>query len=167
MAKILFVDDEKCTGCRLCEMYCSLTKSKTCNPARSRIRVIKREEQAISVPVLCQHCHDAPCMMVCPVNAITRDESTLMVALDNDVCIGCHTCLVACPFGALSIDPVEGSVIKCDQCGGDPICAKVCSTGAIEYMEADRFGLMRRRQGLEKLASLKLTDVVGGENQDA
>ncbi len=162
MAKILFVDDKKCSGCRLCEMYCSLTKSGTCNPEKSRVRVIKWEEKGINVPVLCQHCHEAPCLIACPVKAITRDEANLTVVLDSDVCIGCHTCLAVCPFGALSIEPTDGSVIKCDQCGGDPICAKICPSRAIEYIEADRLGLMRKRQGLEELARLRLADISGG-----
>lgn len=152
MQKTLVIDFEKCSGCRLCEMWCSITKTKTCSPARSRIRVLKWEREGISIPVICQHCQEPLCALVCPVNAISRDEETGMVKLDTRLCFGCKRCIMACPFGALTIDPLTSEVFKCDLCDGEPVCAQVCPTQAIQYLKADRVGLGRKRQGLEKLA---------------
>ncbi len=74
-----------------------------------------------------------------------------MVNMDTDLCIGCKRCMMVCPFGAPAIDPITGEVFKCDLCGGDPVCARVCPTEAIQYLKADRIGLIKKRQGMEKL----------------
>ena len=64
--KILKIDYEKCTGCRLCELVCAVKHDRVSNPIRSRIRVIKWESEGIYVPVSCQQCEDAPCVLGCP-----------------------------------------------------------------------------------------------------
>lgn len=154
MQKILLIDAQKCTGCRMCEMYCSFKKTRTFNPTRSRVSVVKWEEHGINIPSMCQHCEDPLCLMVCPTGAITRDSETGIVKTNADICIGCKMCLVVCPFGGPCIDPIESKVIKCDLCDGDPTCAKVCPTGAIKWVKADRAGLIRKREGMEKLIGL-------------
>ena len=165
MRNILFIDPEKCTGCRICEVHCSFAKTETCNPARSRIRVIKREEAGINVPVTCQQCEKAPCLLVCPVLAVEKEPESGMVTIAPDICIGCMRCIMVCPFGAISIDPVEHKVIKCDLCGGEPVCAQMCPTEAISFLRADRVALRKKREGMEKLISLmRLTQArtIGG-----
>ena len=151
MRKILFVDHNKCTGCELCALHCSFTKTETFNRAKSRVNVIRWEEEGICVPSMCVHCSDPPCVLVCPVNALSKNEETGSVDLDTDLCIGCKRCMMVCPFGAPAVDPVTGDVFKCDLCGGDPVCAQVCPTEAIQYLKADRIGLIKKRQGMEKL----------------
>ncbi|MFC2019595.1 4Fe-4S dicluster domain-containing protein [Chloroflexota bacterium] len=166
MSKILFIDFEKCTGCRICEMYCSFTKTKTCNPARSRVRVIKWEEEGINVPTVCQECEDAPCKMVCPVNAISRDQESGLVSIDQETCISCKMCLLVCPFGAISMDPVDGKVFKCDLCDGDPWCARTCPTEAIRYISADKASLAKKREGMEKVTNLMRAALAPGQGSD-
>jgi len=75
MGKVLAITPEKCTGCRLCELVCSVFHDGVSNPTRSRIKVVKWESEGIYVPMSCQQCQDAPCMIVCPVKAISRDET--------------------------------------------------------------------------------------------
>ena len=152
MQKVLVTDSEKCTGCRLCELWCSFNKTKTSSPARSRVRVIKWEKEAIIIPTMCQHCQDPPCMLACPVSAISKDEETGIVNLNTKLCIGCKQCIMICPFGAPAIDPVTNEIFICDLCGGEPVCAQVCPTQAIQYVKVDRVGLVKKRQGLEKVA---------------
>ena len=98
MAKVLKVDYQKCTGCRLCELVCSVSHHGISNPARSRIKVMKWETEGLYIPMSCQQCEDAPCMSACPVKAISRDETLGRVMVDYDVCIGCRTCVSVCPF---------------------------------------------------------------------
>jgi carbon-monoxide dehydrogenase iron sulfur subunit len=99
--KILKVDFEKCTGCRLCELVCAVKHHNVSNPARSRIRIIKWESEGIYVPMVCQQCEDAPCVAACPAKALSRNPETGRVELDYDKCIGCRTCVSVCPFGAI------------------------------------------------------------------
>jgi len=122
MAKVLVIDYEKCTGCRLCEQVCSVKHEGVVNPARSRIKVIKWES--------------APCQAICPVKAISRDESLNRAVVDYDTCIGCRMCVAICPFGAMTFDALAQKVIKCDFCDGDPLCAKFCDVKAIRYADA-------------------------------
>ena len=154
MTKMLIVDHSKCTGCRLCEVVCSVKKNGAANPARARITVIKWESICIETPMLCQQCETAPCVAVCPVGALTRDESIGRVTVDYDLCIGCKFCVAVCPFGAMGIDPVARKVIKCDLCDGDPTCAKFCETKALQYVDASTAGKTKMREAAQNLSDL-------------
>ncbi len=126
---------------------------------RSRRRVVTFPG-GVFIPLACLQCEDPICKMVCPVNAITKDEKTGAVITDQSKCIGCKLCMIACPFGAISIDPVTKEVIRCDLCGGDPQCVKFCPTGALEYVKADTYGITKRRASLEKVS--KAVSIVMG-----
>lgn len=135
MAKVLAIDYEKCTGCRTCEMACSIRHEGVSNPSRGRIKVIKWEEEGRYVPMTCQQCKSAPCQEICPVHAISRDESLNRVSVDYDKCIGCRMCVTVCPFGAMAFDTHNQRVRKCDLCDGDPQCVRFCDTHAVTYVE--------------------------------
>jgi len=152
VAKVLMVDYEKCTGCRLCEQVCSVKHEGVSNPARSRITVVKWEGEGLYVPMVCQQCESAPCQVICPVRAISRDDYRGLVEIDYDECIGCRMCIAVCPFGAMSFDVLGEKVIKCDLCGGDPVCIRFCETKAIQYVDVSKLTLMKQRAAAEKLS---------------
>ena len=135
--KILFTNENKCVGCRACELACSFYHYKENNPARALVRVVNLEDKLKDVPVVCRHCKKAPCMEVCPANAIQRDKNTGAVKINQEKCIGCRVCIAACPFSIIVVDPKTNNVTKCDLCDGDPRCAKVCPTKAIIYARTD------------------------------
>jgi Fe-S-cluster-containing hydrogenase component 2 len=128
------LDAELCTGCRACELACSFEKEGVFSPAKSRIHVVKIDEEGVDVPVGCEHCDDAPCITVCPVKALYRDGNDAVI-LDEARCIGCKQCVLACSFGAIQYDDVNGRYFKCDLCSGEPECIKWCFTGAISLKE--------------------------------
>lgn len=154
MKKSLFIDFEKCTGCRSCEMACSLKSEHMCNSELARIKVMKWEELGLDVPMVCHQCKNPPCEAVCPKAATHRDEQTDAMVIDYDRCIGCQLCMLACPFGAINVDPFDGKVTKCNLCGGDPICVKFCETEAIRYITPDKIDYMRRRTAAQKLSEI-------------
>ena len=154
MAKVLMIDYEKCTGCRLCEQACSVKHEGVSNPARSRIKVVKWEEEGLYVPMTCQQCESAPCQVVCPVKAISQSNHLGTVEVDYDKCIGCRICVTVCPFGAMSFDTLGEKVIKCDFCSGDPVCVKFCETQAIQYVDASKLSIAKQRTAAEKLSSI-------------
>jgi len=154
MNKMLIVDYSKCTGCRLCEIVCSIKKNGAVNPTRARITVIKWEPICVETPMLCQQCESAPCIAVCPAKALARDEDLNRVTIDYDLCIGCKFCVAACPFGAMGIDPVARKVIKCDLCDGDPTCVKFCETKALQYVDASTVNITKMREAAGKLSEL-------------
>jgi carbon-monoxide dehydrogenase iron sulfur subunit len=150
--KALVINYEKCTGCRLCELVCSVMHDGVSNPSRSRIKVIKWEAEGLYIPMSCQQCEDAPCMNVCPVKAISRDETLARVMVDYDVCIGCRACVSACPFGAMSFDVIDRKVIKCDLCDGDPQCVRFCDEKAVDYVDADQVSTLKKRGAAYRLS---------------
>ena len=151
MQKMILVDATKCTGCRTCELVCSLKNEGMVNPSLSRVQVSRFEDVVFEVPMLCQQCVDAPCVAVCPVKAPTRDEDTGIVTINYDKCIGCKMCVLACPFGAMSYNPTEKKVFKCDQCDGDPTCVKFCETEALQYVDAIALNTQKSRDKAQKL----------------
>ena len=152
--KVLVVDHEKCTGCRQCEMVCSVFHNGASNPSRSRIRVIKWESMGFYLPMTCQNCEKPFCVEVCPTKACHRDVENQRVIIDKDKCIGCKTCIIACPFGAPSYDHIERVSIKCDYCDGDPQCVSFCNPKAIYYVSGEMVSLSRRRDFSAKFYEL-------------
>jgi carbon-monoxide dehydrogenase iron sulfur subunit len=150
VGKVLILDYEKCTGCRECEMVCAIQHEGVSNPARSRIKVIKKEWEGIYIPVACQQCETAPCLNACPVKAISREKELNRVVVNQDKCIGCRTCVAVCPFGAMAYNSLTHQVMKCDFCDGDPQCVRFCETKAIRYTDASEQHLPKMIATAEK-----------------
>ena len=119
---ILLVDPEKCVGCRLCALACSLAKEGEFSLGKARIQTIWIPEIGMNVPMI------------------------------PGLCIGCKMCLMACPFGAVSIDPQTRAVVKCDLCDGDPECVKHCVYGALSFVPAGEAAYARRKKAAQTLA---------------
>ena len=152
MSKALYINYEKCTGCRLCELVCAVKHDGISNPTRSRIRVMKWEMEGLYIPMSCQQCQDAPCMNACPVKALSRDEELGRVVHDYDICIGCRTCVSVCPFGAMSFNAIDRKVIKCDLCEGDPQCVRFCDRKAVDFVSPDDVSIDKKREAAGRLS---------------
>ncbi len=144
--KVLAVDPQKCNGCKLCEIACSLFHEGEVDPARSRIHLLEWNIEGIFLPVLCQHCVDAPCKAACPKDAISWQDDWGRVVIDYDRCVSCQMCVAACPFGAIGFDKAREVVFKCDLCNGQPQCVNFCEPGALKFAYADRIPYPRIRQ---------------------
>lgn len=151
MDKALMVNHEKCTGCRLCELVCAVKHDGISNPTRSRIKVMKWEMEGLYIPMSCQQCQDAPCENGCPVGAISRNETLNRVEVDQEICIGCRTCVSVCPFGAMTFNAIDRKVIKCDLCDGDPQCVRFCDVKAVEYVPATDVSIVKKRDAALRL----------------
>jgi Fe-S-cluster-containing dehydrogenase component len=154
MEKILIIDQEKCTGCRNCELVCSVKHTGASNPTRTRINVIKWENEGFYLPMVCQQCETPACLVVCPKEAISRDNKLGCVKVDYETCIGCRMCMNACPFGGMGFDYKEKKVIKCELCDGDPICVKFCHPEAIKFINISEVSLQKKRLKGTKLETL-------------
>ena len=134
--KVLAIDAERCTGCNTCMLVCSFVHDQVFNYARSRIWVWREDDKGVFIPVTCEQCEDAPCIHVCPVDALFQDEAGV-VQRDKGRCIGCNECMNICPIGAIS--RFNGQWRKCDLCssvGGVPYCAANCTAEALRYVSS-------------------------------
>jgi len=154
MQRILIVDVEKCTGCRMCEVICSFHHERKIAPAKSRIHVLSWEREGLFIPMMCLHCDTPICLRICPVQAIYKDPQTGGVLVNSDVCIGCKMCVISCPFGGISMDMDTRKIIKCDLCLGNPKCAEICPTGAISYATVTKATLSRKRESVRRIEEL-------------
>ena len=145
--KFLYTYPELCSGCRQCAISCALNKFGECNPKKGAINVVRDEFEKYEMPVVCVQCEDPACVAACVKDAISRDDNGI-IKIDKDKCIGCRMCVAACPFGA--VFSFKGEIIKCDLCGGDPVCVKYCSTNALVY-EEETEEMHRRRKELTQI----------------
>ena len=153
---VIAIDYDKCTGCRICEMACSVRNGGEINPVKSRIRLVRldTESSAIAIPVLCMKCVEAFCKAICPTGAISDDPFTGARVVNGDKCIACSACVYACPFGAIAVDRALGQAFNCNQCDGEPACVRFCPRDAIRYLDRDEVSIHLRRTSLDKYLAL-------------
>ncbi len=143
--KRIYAREEYCLGCRLCEINCLVhhSKSKKIIKAyrneRDNIQSGMRVEDsgAVSFAVQCRHCDDAPCIEACITGAMRRDPATGAVVCDDDRCVGCWSCIMVCPAGAVRRGKARKAASKCDLCMGTetPVCVSNCPNEALIYEE--------------------------------
>ncbi len=149
--KVLMINPEKCTGCRLCELVCAVKHEGVSNPSRSRIKVMKWEMDGVYIPMACQQWQDAPCKAVCPAGALSRNDELNTIEVDQDKCIGCRSCVAVCPFGAMGFNSIDRKVFKCDLCGGEPQCVRFCEVKCVEYVDVDDVAVLKKKDAAAKL----------------
>lgn len=134
----LRVNWKKCVGCRICEEICSWVHFKRVQPSKSRIKIKRAHSKYKNIPMVCRQCAKAPCIDVCPVDALHRNDKTGAIIVDEKKCNGCGRCQEVCPFDAIFMDPMTKTVLICDLCQDEPNCVKHCPTGAIEVKKSRR-----------------------------
>ncbi len=132
VTKRIRVDWEKCTGCKRCMLICSAFKEGLFQPGRARIHVVSFPREGVSFPLICYQCENAPCLEVCPVEALKRGRDGIIL-LNANLCTGCRVCEESCPFGMIEI--LDDKAVKCDLCGGTPKCVEVCEPKALQVTD--------------------------------
>lgn len=131
----LYFDSNKCVGCRLCEIVCSLSHAQVINPERARIRINRDHKNQVDNAIYCHQCENAPCIEACEYEALSRDPNTNAIIVEKDNCIACQNCIQACPYSTPNLDPSREFILICDLCGGSPECVEICPEHAIQYTE--------------------------------
>lgn len=123
-----------CSGCRTCEIVCAVAHEGVASSELSRIQWTKDIFDACITDIMtCKQCSGPECLAACPTGALHIDDQTGARVIDPDVCIGCRSCLDACPAtpSRIRFNVDAQKCFKCDLCGGDPQCVKYCPTGAL------------------------------------
>lgn len=134
------IDNRKCIGCHACTVACKSEHDVPLGVNRTWVKQVEKGEfpnsRRIFSVLRCNHCTDAPCVEICPVEALYIRQDGI-VDFNNDRCIGCKSCMQACPYDALYIDPDTHTAAKCNYCahrvdiGLEPACVNVCPEHAI------------------------------------
>ncbi len=141
MTKYAFViDQRKCIGCHACTVACKAEHDVPIGVYRTWVKYIEKGEFPNSRRYFlvnrCNHCDNAPCVAICPTKALFKRKDGI-VDFDSSRCIGCKSCMQACPYDALYIDPYSHTAAKCNYCahrtevGIEPACVVVCPEQAI------------------------------------
>jgi len=153
--KRIVIDYEKCVGCRICEIVCSMENEKTINPKLSRIKVVSNYPFT-DIPIVCAQCLKAPCISVCPTEALRRNAEGI-VSVNDDECVGCGLCVNACPLGAIFLHPEKNVAVKCNLCNGDPLCVKKCPSNALKFISLQAL-IGQKTEAITKNIDLKIRE---------
>lgn len=134
------IDHRKCIGCHACTVACKSENEVPLGKFRTWVKYTEKgtypSVRRHFTVLRCNHCDNAPCVTICPVNALQKRPDAI-VDLDRDVCIGCRGCMQACPYDALYLNEDTGTAEKCHYCahrtevGLQPACVVVCPEQAI------------------------------------
>jgi Fe-S-cluster-containing dehydrogenase component len=134
------MDHRRCIGCHACTVACKSENDVPLGDFRTWVKyteagtfpAVKRHFAVLR----CNHCTDAPCVKICPVNALEKRTDGI-VDIDRDACIGCRACMQGCPYDAIYLNEDSGAVEKCHYCAHrieknlEPACVIVCPEEAI------------------------------------
>lgn len=165
MKKVIVAHIERCMGCHSCELACAVAHSvaKDLNMMvrageTPGTRIYMEAYEGIAIPIHCNHCEEAACLLACPTGAIYREEERGPVRVDSSRCIGCRMCVQACPFGVITVDSQGKSVLKCDLCverlaeGQEPACVAACPTKVVVFGSEEEITRAKRRETAVRMA---------------
>lgn len=139
--KRVYVNEEWCLGCHLCEYYCAHANSgipdmfKALHDKKISPRIQVEEGDGICFAVSCRHCEEPLCVKGCITGALSIQNGVICV--DKERCVSCYTCILSCPYGCV-MPSDEGVVQKCEYClrnNKEPACVGGCPNQAIVYEE--------------------------------
>jgi Fe-S-cluster-containing dehydrogenase component len=125
------VDADKCCGCRLCQLSCSLRHEGLFDLTKARIKITEPELWRF-VPMVCLFCEDPPCAQACPTEALVPLPAG-GVRVIEEYCIGCLKCNEVCVNHVIRVTEQPIRPLVCDLCGGDPDCVRICPMQALFF----------------------------------
>lgn len=138
------INIKDCYGCKTCQVVCNSENKMPSGLSFRNVSEFTSESphsQAF-ISMACNHCEDPKCVEACPVTAYTKRDDGIVVQ-DHELCIGCKSCIEACPYDAPKYDPAEKKVSKCDMCadlideGKEPKCVEFCPGNVLKFGKID------------------------------
>ncbi|KAF0219846.1 MAG: 4Fe-4S [Geobacteraceae bacterium] len=147
--KRIYTLEDVCIGCHLCEVACITEHSASKDPIKaflheplrsiSRCTVEEWDGGVVSLSTTCRHCDEPACLQACISGAIQKNDNGV-VRIDTEQCVGCWSCVMACPYGAVQRNLVKKKANKCDLCPDreTPACVDACPNRALVYKEGSQ-----------------------------
>ena len=153
----MVINLKRCIGCNSCTVACKQRNATPPGVFWNGVLIGETgtypNSRLIQLPLQCMHCEDARCVEVCPTKACHIDSKTNTVLIDKDKCIGCRTCILACPFGVPLFDKAERVTVKCDYCDGEPQCVRFCDVDAIKFIDVGEVSGLYQYAAAEKFTN--------------
>jgi protein NrfC len=117
----MVIRQNRCIDCERCLEACRSTNHVPAHGYRTAILersipIAQDQRERVFMPILCNHCNHPPCVRVCPTQATYKDKTNGIVRMDPDKCIGCKTCMAACPYNARYFNEEKRTIDKCNFC---------------------------------------------------
>lgn len=156
-----YFDMSRCVGCRVCQIACKDRMAlEQAGPRTRRVTTFETgdypDASVYTLSIGCNHCEHPACVANCPTGAMYKD-ATGVVLHDDDRCIACRACVMACPYGAPQYLEDARLLVKCDSCkalrdaGENPVCVDACGMRALEFGDVDE---LRAAHGEELVSEL-------------
>lgn len=165
-----YLDGTRCTGCKTCVFACKDKNDLDVGMAYRKVyeytggETVKDDAGACTttcfsyyLSVGCNHCDKPVCMAKCPQGAISKNADTGLMEVDREKCIGCGTCVSACPYNAPKVDEETKKAVRCDGCadlvaaGEKPACVMACPARAIKFGSAEEISKLGERGNIAPL----------------
>jgi Fe-S-cluster-containing dehydrogenase component len=160
----IYQDQKRCIGCYACEVHCKTKNKLPVGPRFSRIMPVGPQMvsgipkiQFIFMP--CFHCEKPWCVSACPTGAMKKRVEDGIVFVESALCVGCKSCITACPWGVPQWNPEQGKVLKCDYCkdridkGLKPACVTKCTAHALKWLSPEEVSTLKRERSAQGLAN--------------
>ncbi|MBR1814422.1 MAG: 4Fe-4S dicluster domain-containing protein [Lachnospiraceae bacterium] len=165
-----YFDATKCIGCRVCQIAC---KDKNRLPIGTLFRTVNSYTageypniSGFNLSMSCNHCENPACVAICPTGAMYKTEEG-PVLHDDEMCIGCKSCTLVCPYKQPKFVAELGIVQKCDSCyairkaGGVPVCVDACPMRALDFGDMDELAAKYGEGLVTEIPVLPPADMTG------
>lgn len=159
----IYQDQKRCIGCHACEVHCKTENDVPVGPRYARIipvgpKMIDNVPRVNFIFMPCFHCEKPWCVAACPTGAMQKREKDGIVFVEPALCVGCKSCITACPWGVPQWNHETGKAVKCDFCrqrideGLQPACVTGCTTNALHWVTPEEASRLKRERFAKNIA---------------
>jgi len=157
-----YLDMERCIGCKTCQIACKDVNDLEVGTLFRKVGHFETgqfpQTKAFNYSSSCNHCAEPQCVAVCPVGAMYKAEDGT-VQHDDEACLGCQYCVMACPYGVPQYLEEKGITAKCSACASlreadeQPACVASCLMRCLDFGDLDE---LKQKYGTDTTADFSI-----------